>query len=145
VGLTSNGLHSNGFSLVRKVFSKRELILNEKELLKPTRIYVKPILEALLRQHSKGEKMIKALAHITGGAFYNKIKRIIPADMDIVINKNSWSVPAIFRLIQNKANIQDRQMYMTFNMGIGMVAVVEPLSVNKILEIFNDYGDRPGS
>ena len=139
VGLESNGLHSNGFSLVRKVFSKKELISNAKELLRPTRIYVKPILEALRKQASGEQKMIKAIAHITGGAFYNKIKRIVPQGMDIVIQKNSWQIPLIFKLIQNKGNIEDREMYTTFNMGIGMVCVSEPAAVDKLLAILNNF------
>jgi len=120
IGLESNGLHSNGFSLVRKVFSKNELKSLSKELLKPTRIYVKPVLSIFSNYRLKG------IAHITGGAFYEKISRILPDNLNVRINKSSWNAPKIFQLIQNKANILDKQMYHTFNMGIGMVLVVQP-------------------
>lgn len=118
IGLESNGLHSNGFSLVRKVFSEKELKRMSNELLKPTSIYVKPISSLLSTK-------LKGIAHITGGAFYNKIARILPNNMDAVIDRNSWPVPKIFCLIQEKGNIEDREMYCTFNMGIGMVLVAE--------------------
>jgi len=134
IGLASNGLHSNGFSLVRKVFSKKEQIRYSKELLKPTRIYVKPILNIL----DDRQNPIKAIAHITGGAFYNKIKRIIPKGMDIAIEKNSWQIPPIFKLIQNKGNIKEREMFSTFNMGIGMVCITTQDSADKLLAKFKD-------
>lgn len=132
IGLASNGLHSNGFSLVRKVFSKNELKLYAKELLKPTRIYVKPILSLL--------SSIKGIAHITGGAFYDKIKRIIPQGLNIEINKGSWLIPDIFKLIQNKGNIKDFEMFHTFNMGIGMVLVVEKDVSDQVKETLSANG-----
>jgi phosphoribosylformylglycinamidine cyclo-ligase len=119
IGLESSGIHSNGYSLVRKVFSKNELKRMSKELLRPTRIYVKPVLSLL------PDANITGIAHITGGAFYDKITRILPDDVDVRIDKNAWIVPKIFRLIQNKGNIDDREMYHTLNMGIGMVLIVE--------------------
>jgi phosphoribosylformylglycinamidine cyclo-ligase len=122
IGLESNGLHSNGYSLVRKVLSQNEQKRMENELLKPTRIYVKQILSLL------PDRNIHGISHITGGALYDKIARILPADVNVRINKGSWSVPAIFRLIQNKGNIDDREMYHTLNMGIGMVLIVAPQS-----------------
>lgn len=121
IGLESNGLHSNGFSLVRKVFSERELKGMAKEVLKPTRIYVKPVLSLL----SAKRKAIKGIAHITGGAFYDKIGRILPDNIDAFIYKGAWPIPEIFRLIQNKGNITDKEMYRAFNMGIGMALIVE--------------------
>ncbi len=117
IGIESSGIHSNGYSLVRKVFSENELKRMSKELLKPTRIYVKPVLSLLPGGNLKG------IAHITGGAFYDKIARILPDNLGVRINKNSWTVPRIFRLIQNKGNIRDREMYHTFNMGVGMVLI----------------------
>ena len=131
VGIESNGLHSNGFSLVRKVFSKNELKRYASELLKPTRIYVKPIL-SLLKAKRYTLNAIKGIAHITGGAFYGKISRILPGNLNAHINKNSWEVPKIFRLIQNKGSIPEHEMYHTFNMGIGMVLVVQADSVSRI-------------
>jgi len=133
VGLESNGLHSNGFSLVRKVFSKDELKRYALELLKPTRIYVKPILSLLLNTRYSLLNTIKGIAHITGGAFYDKISRILPDNVDVLINKNSWLVPKIFRLIQNKGGISDEEMYHTFNMGIGMILIVSPKIQKEII------------
>ena len=131
VGIESNGLHSNGFSLVRKVFSKNELKRYASELLKPTRIYVRPIL-SLLKAKRYTLNAIKGIAHITGGAFYGKISRILPQNLDACINKNSWKIPKIFKLIQNKGSIPEHEMYRTFNMGIGMVLVVQADSVSRI-------------
>ena len=125
IGIESNGLHSNGFSLVRKVFSKAELKRYAFELLKPTRIYVKPIL-SLLNAKRYTLYAIKGIAHITGGAFYGKIARILPNHLNAQIDKASWRVPRIFKFIQNKGNIPEDEMYHTFNMGIGMVLVVQP-------------------
>ncbi len=127
IGLESSGIHSNGYSLVRKVFSQNELKRMSKELLKPTRIYVKPVLGLL------PDKNIKGIAHITGGAFYDKIARILPDNVDARINKHAWVVPKIFRLIQNKGNIDDREMYHTLNMGIGMVLIVGPESAKTVI------------
>jgi len=134
IGLESNGLHSNGYSLVRKVFSEKELRRMSSELLKPTRIYVKPILSLLKNFRTKELKnSIKGISHITGGAFYDKIARILPGNIGVRINKNAWSVPKIFRLIQNKGGILDKEMYHTLNMGIGMVLAVESGPAEKII------------
>jgi phosphoribosylformylglycinamidine cyclo-ligase len=127
IGLESNGIHSNGYSLVRKALSGNELKRIANELLKPTRIYVKPVLSLL------PDNNIRGIAHITGGAFYDKISRILPDNVDVMINKHAWVIPRIFRLIQNKGNIDDREMYHTLNMGIGMVLIVEPASAKKII------------
>lgn len=120
IGLASSGLHSNGFSLARKVF-RAEKIKKDKKLqdwlLAPTRIYTRQVLAL------KEAVSIKGLAHITGGAFYAKLPRILPAGLAARIYKNSWPLPEIFKLIQNKGNIDEREMYRTFNMGIGMVLV----------------------
>ncbi len=136
IGLESNGLHSNGFSLVRKVFSERELKKYASELLKPTRIYVKPIL-SLLSAIGYRLSAIKGIAHITGGAFYDKIARILPHNANVRIYKNSWVVPGIFRLIQSKGNIEDEEMYHTFNMGIGMVLITESKPATAIIAKFS--------
>ncbi len=126
IGLESSGLHSNGFSLVRKVFANAEMKRMAEELLKPTRIYVKPVLSLLRTTHDARRTTIKGIAHITGGAFYDKISRIIPKGLAVRIQKDSWSVPQIFKLIQRKGNIENNVMYRTFNMGIGMVLVTAP-------------------
>lgn len=132
IGLASSGLHSNGFSLVRKVLSQRELKALSSELLKPTRIYAKAVL-SLLKQYNSKEFRIKGIAHITGGAFYSKASRIIPQGKTLFINRDNWSVPSIFKLIQKKANINDKEMFGTFNMGIGLILVVEKVIASKVL------------
>jgi len=129
IGLESNGIHSNGYSLVRKVFTKNELIRMSDELLKPTRIYVKPVL-GLLKKYPRS---INGIAHITGGAFYDKIARILPEHVNARIYKDSWAVPKIFRLMQNKGNIEDKEMYHTFNMGIGMVLFAHKSDSERII------------
>jgi len=121
IGLESSGIHSNGYSLVRKVLSRLKQKKMAKALLAPTRIYVKPVLKVLAAPENK----ITGIAHITGGAFYDKIGRILPANVNVKINKDSWSVPQIFRVIQRKGNISDKEMYHTFNMGVGMVLIVK--------------------
>ncbi|RJP29662.1 MAG: phosphoribosylformylglycinamidine cyclo-ligase [Candidatus Omnitrophota bacterium] len=131
LGLESSGLHSNGFSLVRKVFSEAELKRMSKELLEPTRIYVKPVI-ALLDKFGYDCKVIRGISHITGGAFYNKISRILPRKFDLRIDKNSWVVPKIFRLVQNKGNVSDRDMYSTLNMGIGMVLFIPKAALSQV-------------
>ncbi|MGD0336984.1 MAG: phosphoribosylformylglycinamidine cyclo-ligase [Candidatus Omnitrophota bacterium] len=134
IGLESNGLHSNGFSLVRKVFSKTELKRMGKELLKPTRIYVKPVLSLLSHKVTKSQShQIRGISHITGGAFYDKIARILPDNISVRIKKNSWQVPPVFKLIQNKGGISDKEMYHTLNMGIGMVLIIEHSSADRII------------
>jgi len=133
IGLESNGIHSNGYSLVRRVLSLSEQKRMSDELLKPTRIYVKPVLNLLYAKRYTLNANIKGIAHITGGAFYDKIARILPNNVNVRINKSSWIVPKIFRLIQNKGGIGDKEMYHTFNMGVGMVLIVAPESTKAII------------
>lgn len=137
IGLASSGLHSNGFSLVRKTLSLKEQKNLSHELLKPTRIYVKPILFLL---NSRSSFFIKGISHITGGAFYEKIPRIIPEGKAILIKKNTWEIPKIFRLVQEKGEIEEKEMYRTFNMGIGMILVVEKNKENFIIEELENLG-----
>ena len=130
VGIASNGLHSNGFSLVRRVFSRAEQKRMANELLRPTRIYVKPVLKLIEKFKLNG------IAHITGGAFYEKLTKIIPLGKCCRIKKGSWYIPKIFQLIQKKGRIPDREMFTTFNMGLGIVLVVRPkdaLAVQRFL------------
>jgi phosphoribosylformylglycinamidine cyclo-ligase len=125
IGIESSGIHSNGYSLVRRVFSTAEQKRMSKELLRPTRIYVKPIL-ALLDKFNRGAKQpIRGISHITGGAFYDKIARILPHNVDVRINKDSWPIQPIFKLVQAKGNIPEKEMFHTLNMGIGLVLIAE--------------------
>ncbi len=143
IGLKSNGLHSNGFSLVRKVlFEKAKLDINSKiksidgtigdELLKPTRIYVKPI-RALLR-HYRFKKVVKGMAHITGGGLVENIPRVLPEGCSVRIKKGSWPVPAIFGVIQKRGKIEEDEMYKVLNMGIGMVLIVSKYYAPSIMK-----------
>ena len=134
IGIASSGLHSNGFSLARKALSTYQQKQMAKELLKPTRIYVKPVLQVI-------EKFdVKGIAHITGGAFYEKLTKIIPSELCCAVDKNSWSIPEIFRLIQKKGRVSQKEMFTTFNMGIGMVLVVDRHSVTAIKRILSRWG-----
>jgi len=136
IGLPSSGPHSNGYSLIRKVFSDAELKKYSKQLLCPTRIYVKEVLAAIAKFNSKKQN-ITGIAHITGGSFYDKIGRILPENARLIIEKNSWQVPEIFKLIQKKGNVPEKDIYRTLNMGIGMVLIIRPeaaLSVKKFFK-----------
>ncbi|MGB6369418.1 MAG: phosphoribosylformylglycinamidine cyclo-ligase [Atribacterota bacterium] len=139
IGLASNGLHSNGFSLVRKVLLEEKQYKMEKkistlkkslgeELLKPTRIYIQPVLYLLEKYKILG------IAHITGGGLLENIPRILPSGVSVEINRNSWPKPPIFSLIQKEGKISNEEMYRTFNMGIGMVIIVPDGESEKILE-----------
>ena len=120
IGLASSGLHSNGYSLARKVLSAAEQKRWAAELLKPTQIYVQEVLQTI-------EKFpVKGIAHLTGGAFYEKLTKILPSGMGFSIDRTSWPVPNIFQKIQKKGKIENSEMFRTFNMGIGMVLVVAP-------------------
>ena len=127
MGVASTGLHSNGFSLARKIFSKNEIKTKlSKSILRPTQIYAKPILTLIRRFPVKG------IAHITGGGFYDNIPRILPKGRSVAICKNSWPVPSIFTRIQRRANIDTLEMFRTFNMGIGMVLIVRQKDAGRI-------------
>jgi len=134
IGIGSSGPHSNGFSLIRKLFSKSELEGRfGKVLLTPTIIYVKPILKLM------EEVKVKSIAHITGGGFYDNIPRVVPGDLSVLIYKELWDVPKIFNIIQKRAGITDRDMYRTFNMGIGMVIVVSKSDVKKAHAVLKKF------
>lgn len=135
IGLASSGFHSNGFSLVRKALSDKELKNYAGKLLEPTRIYVKPI-QALLH-NAAVQPCVKGIAHITGGAFYSKAVKILPKNYGMVIRKGSWNIPSVFHLVQTAGNINEKEMYSVFNMGIGMMVVVDQKAVRKSLEILN--------
>lgn len=134
VGLASNGIHSNGYSLVRKVFSLKEQKALAGELLKPTKIYVKEVLALLEKVQVKG------IAHITGGAFYEKLTKVLPEGMGFVIKKQSWPVPKIFQKMQKQGKIPESEMFRTFNMGIGLALVVAPADVTAVKEFMTQQG-----
>ena len=126
IGLPSSGLHSNGFSLARKVFSLQEQKEFGKELLTPTRIYVKEVL-AVIEKFS-----VHGIAHITGGAFYEKLTKILPSEHCFVIDTKTWPAPKIFQKIQKKGKIAASEMFRTFNMGIGMALVVKKEDLSSV-------------
>ena len=137
IGLASSGLHSNGYSLARKVFTEKEIRGKiGLELLKPTRIYTRAILEVLRSVR------IKSMAHITGGGFTDNIPRVIPEGCRVEIRRGSWPVPPIFRLISEKGGIRDAEMFRTLNMGIGMVLVVSPGDADRTVALFARGGLR---
>lgn len=146
VGIASSGVHSNGFSLVRKVFDMTKESLDTyydelgktlgEALLAPTRIYVK----AMKSVKNAGVK-VKGCSHITGGGFYENIPRMLPEGIRAVVKKDSYEVPAIFRLMQKKGNIADEMMYNTYNMGLGMVLALDPADVDKTLEALKAAGE----
>ena len=150
VGLASTGIHSNGFSLVRKVFEKEMTAegLNTyydelgatlgETLLTPTRIYVK----ALKGIKAAGVR-VRACSHITGGGFYENVPRMLKDGTRAVIRKDSYEVPAIFRLLAKKGDIAEQMMYNTYNMGIGMILAVDKADVEKTMEAAKSAGDTP--
>ncbi|MFH1363132.1 MAG: phosphoribosylformylglycinamidine cyclo-ligase [Candidatus Omnitrophota bacterium] len=136
IGLESSGFHSNGFSLVRKALGPKGIKQYGRELLIPTRIYVRPIL-SLLSAISHKPLAIKGIAHITGGAFYNKATKVLPEKLGMVINKKSWPVPEIFKIVQQKGKISEKEMYSVFNVGIGMMVVADKNQAQKICKYLN--------
>jgi phosphoribosylformylglycinamidine cyclo-ligase len=150
IGMASSGVHSNGFSLVRKVFEQEmnkeglntyydELgkTLGE-ALLAPTKIYV----HAMKAVKNAGVK-VKACSHITGGGFYENVPRMLKDGTRAVIRKDSYEVPAIFKLLAKKGNIEEHMMYNTYNMGIGMIVAVDPADVEKTMEAMKAAGETP--
>ena len=135
IGLASSGVHSNGFSLVRKIFSEEELRGPAgQNLLIPTRLYVKPVL------HVSKKVRLKAMAHITGGGFIDNIPRVLPEGLDAVIQKGSWPVPDIFNEIQKRGNVTDEEMFRTFNMGVGMAVICSEEDYEVSLNSFREDG-----
>ena len=147
IGIASTGVHSNGFSLVRKVFKMDKETLNTyheelgktlgEALLAPTRIYVKA-----LRSVKEAGVTIKGCSHITGGGFYENIPRMLQDGVKAVVKKDSYEVPAIFRMLAREGQIEEQMMYNTFNMGIGMVLAVDPADVEKTLAALEKTGDK---
>lgn len=147
VALASSGLHSNGFSLVRKVFDIEHTDLSKpldelngkslgEELLSPTKIYVKPVLAALEAAHVHG------ISHITGGGFYENIPRCLPHGLGVKIDKSALQIPPIFSMLQRKGNIPERDMFNTFNMGTGMVLIVDKKDIVKTIAALDTAGQN---
>lgn len=147
IGIASSGVHSNGFSLVRKVFEMTKESLDTyydelgktlgEALIEPTRIYVK----ALKNVKNAGVR-IKGCSHITGGGFFENVPRMLPENVRAVIKKDSYPVPALFDLIQKNGNIEEHMMYNTFNMGLGMVIAVNPKDVDATMKAIEEAGDK---
>ena len=148
IGMASSGVHSNGFSLVRKIFSMDAGTLNTyheelgktlgEALLAPTRIYVKA-----LREVKEAGVRVKACSHITGGGFYENIPRMLPEGKHAVIRKDSYEVPAIFQMMAREGKVEEQMMYNTYNMGIGMIVAVDPADVDKTIAAMKAAGDTP--
>ncbi len=148
VGMASTGVHSNGFSLVRKVFPMTRESLETRydelgmtlgeALLAPTRIYVKA-----LKSIKEAGITVKACSHITGGGFYENIPRMLPEGKHAVVEKDSYPVPPIFALIAERGNIEEQMMYNTFNMGLGMIVALAPQDVDRAMEAIRRSGDTP--
>lgn len=147
IGIASSGVHSNGFSLVRKVFEMTKESLDTyydelgktlgESLIEPTRIYVK----ALKNVKNAGVR-IKGCSHITGGGFFENVPRMLPENVRAIIKKESYPVPALFDLIQKNGNIEEHMMYNTFNMGLGMVIAVNPEDVETTMKAIEKAGDK---
>ena len=148
IGMASTGVHSNGFSLVRKIFKmdKETLETYHEELgttlgealLAPTRIYVKA-----LRSIKDAGVRVKACSHITGGGFYENIPRMLPEGKHAVIQKDSYEIPPIFKMMAREGKVEEQMMYNTYNMGLGMILAVDPADVEKTMDAIRTAGDTP--
>ena len=148
IGMASSGVHSNGFSLVRKIFKMDKETLNTyvdelgttlgEALLAATRIYV-----GALKSIKNASVRVKACSHITGGGFYEHIPRMLPEGKYAVVEKNSYPIPPIFTLMAKEGNVEEQMMYNTYNMGLGMILAVDPADVDKTMEAIKAAGDTP--
>ncbi|MDO5520680.1 MAG: phosphoribosylformylglycinamidine cyclo-ligase [bacterium] len=148
IGIASSGIHSNGYSLVRQVFNMERTALDRyyeslgatlgETLLTPTKIYVNA-----LKSLKTGGIEIKACSHITGGGFYENIPRMLQDGMHAVVNKNSYDVPPIFKMLSTDGNIKEEMMYNTYNMGIGMIVAVDKEDVDKAMNLIKIAGETP--
>lgn len=148
VGIASSGVHSNGFSLVRKVFTMSEQNLSRycdelgrtlgEALIEPTKIYVKS-----MKSVKDAGVIVKGCSHITGGGFYENIPRMLPNGITAKVNKNSYDIPPIFNMLAKNGNIEEHMMYNTFNMGLGMVLAVDKADVDKTMAAVKAAGETP--
>ena len=148
IGMASSGVHSNGFSLVRKVFEMTKESLDTyydelgmtlgEALLAPTRIYVKA-----LKSIKESGVVVKACSHITGGGFYENIPRMLVDGTHAVVEKDSYPIPPIFKLLAEKGDITEQMMYNTYNMGLGMIVAVNKEDVEKTMKAIEAAGDKP--
>lgn len=148
IGMASSGVHSNGFSLVRRVFTMKEEYMNTyfeglgrtlgEALIEPTKIYVKA-----LKAVKEAGVAVKGCSHITGGGFYENIPRMLPEGMRAMIRKDSYEIPMIFQMLQVDGRIEEQMMYNTFNMGIGMVLAVSPVQADACMAAIRDAGETP--
>ncbi len=148
IGMASTGVHSNGFSLVRKIFPMDAETLNTyheelgttlgEALIAPTRIYVKA-----LKAVKEAGITVKACSHITGGGFFENVPRMLPEGKHAVIEKNSYEVPALFKMMARVGNVEEEMMYNTYNMGIGMMVCVDAADVERAMEAMRSAGDTP--
>lgn len=147
IGIASSGIHSNGYSLVRKVFNMKKDALETyyeslgatlgETLLTPTKIYVKT-----LRSLKDGGVTVKACSHITGGGFYENIPRMLPEGVHAFVNKNSYEIPPIFNMLAKDGEIAEQMMYNTYNMGIGMMVAVDPTQVDEAIRLIEAAGEK---
>lgn len=136
IGVASSGVHSNGFSFVRNVLKNDFIRTHAEEILKPTKIYVKPILSLIQKEP------IFSMAHITGGGFFDNIPRVLPDDCGAKIHAGAWPIPRVFHWIQEKGNVQAKEMYRTFNMGIGMILVTPADRARKVISHLAKFKER---
>ncbi|MBH1939289.1 phosphoribosylformylglycinamidine cyclo-ligase [Mobilitalea sibirica] len=147
IGIASSGIHSNGYSLVRKVFRMQRETLDTyyeslgstlgETLLTPTKIYVKA-----LKELKKGSVKVKACSHITGGGFYENIPRMLPEGINAFVNKNSYKIPPIFEMLSKDGDIEEHIMYNTYNMGIGMMIAVDQTDADKAVQLIEAAGEK---
>jgi phosphoribosylformylglycinamidine cyclo-ligase len=138
LGIPSSGLHSNGYSLVRKVFPEHEWSAKKDWLLVPTRLYVRPALKILSTVNKGRSPKVKGFVHVTGGGFYDNIPRILPDKATAVIKMGSWNVHPVFEEIAARTSLGKEELYRTFNMGIGLIAVMDPSVVDAVRKIVPD-------
>ncbi len=136
IGIASSGVHSNGFSFVRKALKPDFVKKHAEEILKPTKIYVKPVLELIQKEP------VFAMAHITGGGFFDNIPRVLPEGRGARIHMGSWPVPRVFRWIEESGRVPAREMYRTFNMGIGLILVTPKNRALKVISHLQKHGER---